>query len=460
VSDSSSSLGRISFTVAGIPVQVTTAFWITSFLMGYGRFSTPSLLIEWVLITLVSVLVHELGHAIVARSFGQTVRIELHGLGGTAFHHGENKLKHWQEILISLAGPGAGVLLGALVFGLSYTDLPDTAVVGTAVADALWVNWGYGLLNLLPIRPLDGGHVMQAIVDIVCKRNSERIGAIISLTGVVALVVVVVVYQQIVVAYLLAFLAIQEGQRSMQVLREWQDDRLGHELELLDEALERQDGPYLIQAGQRLLPRAHSDRVIATLVRSTGWGFVLEKRYADALPVLEKMPSTYEMDMDLVGEIAKNLQQDDRLVSWLSVLWAKAPDGEVLCLLIDALLGTGEIDHALEVLQRASPGVVEPATVLSVDVKIFEAGRYEESVRLNQTWFHRHQSPTQAYNAACGLARLGRIDDAVQWLERSVNAGMTQPDEALDDEDLAPLRSHPQFAVLVERMRINADGAT
>jgi Zn-dependent protease len=115
------------------------------------------------------VLLHELGHALMARRFGiGTVDITLYPVGGVA------RLKRMPrapgaELLIALAGPAVnfaiaavlGVLLfaGSAVFGfgLSFASLP---------VELLVINLGLGLFNLIPAFPMDGGRVLRALLSI------------------------------------------------------------------------------------------------------------------------------------------------------------------------------------------------------------------------------------------------------------------------------------------------------
>jgi Zn-dependent protease len=60
---------------------------------------------------------------------------------------------------------------------------PDASfVVRVAVHDLLWVNFGWGFLNLLPILPLDGGNVVRSVLHAVRRRPDERLALLISIT--------------------------------------------------------------------------------------------------------------------------------------------------------------------------------------------------------------------------------------------------------------------------------------
>jgi stage IV sporulation protein FB len=112
-----------------------------------------------------SILVHELGHAVVARYLGYgPCTIILHGFGGVTIHR---RAKDNAAIQISLAGPAAGIGFGVFVFYLSkalgVSELGNPILYAT-VHTLLWFNLFWSVFNLLPIYPLDGGHVSEALL--------------------------------------------------------------------------------------------------------------------------------------------------------------------------------------------------------------------------------------------------------------------------------------------------------
>lgn len=118
----------------------------------------------WIPVLLISVLVHELGHAAVNAllGFGRSMII-LGGFGGRTLSQRQGR--PWQDMLVSLAGPFCSLLLAALFLGLHSRALhPEQAtLLTTFVAQMYEANYGWGLLNLIPIYPLDGGHVLRSI---------------------------------------------------------------------------------------------------------------------------------------------------------------------------------------------------------------------------------------------------------------------------------------------------------
>jgi Zn-dependent protease len=136
----------------------------------------------WIVCVFVSILVHELGHVFMGQVFGTRSQIVLHAFGGLAI--GSSNLRNrWMRIAVYLAGPGAGFLLYGLVWLLKENmDLEQTTrATRIALAFMIWINLGWGLLNLLPIWPLDGGQVSRDFLDWLMPDKGVRVALVISM---------------------------------------------------------------------------------------------------------------------------------------------------------------------------------------------------------------------------------------------------------------------------------------
>jgi len=119
----------------------------------------------------VSVLIHELSHSLVARSYGLPVRrILLYPLGGFSEIEREPPTPG-REFVVSAAGPALSLALAAGGYGLMHVVALDT-VAGTLVSQLRWANLIVGLFNLLPGLPLDGGRMLRAVIWKLTGRQS------------------------------------------------------------------------------------------------------------------------------------------------------------------------------------------------------------------------------------------------------------------------------------------------
>jgi Zn-dependent protease len=229
----------LRFSMAGFPVRVHPSFWLIAIL--FGASGDLLLLPIWVLVVFVSILIHELGHALAFRRYGQRSEVVLYFGGGLTIpepvYWGSGvanvSLTANQQIFISLAGPGAGFLFAGLVLAivlviggyvipiwLGFIPLPLNAVVpfGGIVVTALirmllWVNIFWGLINLAPVHPLDGGNVARNVLIQVDPIDGVRKSLWLSVIagGIVALLGWVF-FKSLFITFLFALLAFQSYQ--------------------------------------------------------------------------------------------------------------------------------------------------------------------------------------------------------------------------------------------------------
>lgn len=154
----------IQFRLGRIPVTVQPWFFVTALLIGPRQL--PGIVV-WPAVVFVGVLIHELGHALAVRRQGVEAAIELHGFGGVTRWSGTTLLAPRQRALISAAGPAVGISVGAVALVLARLLPPGQPVVDELLQYAVWVNLGWGLLNLLPVLPLDGGMIVASLVESV-----------------------------------------------------------------------------------------------------------------------------------------------------------------------------------------------------------------------------------------------------------------------------------------------------
>ena len=202
----------LNFRLLGVPVRVNPFFWALAAVLGWSDERGLSFVIRiliWIACVFVSVLVHEFGHALTARSVvRQRPKVLLYYMGGLCFYDSEHR-NLWKRAMVLIMGPGAGFLLmglvlflGVLVLGEGgrfwpfyliqvhpmpswFTHLPVwlNYAIQWAYNDLLLINLIWGLFNLLPIYPLDGGQLANVFLTMHDRRQGPMRSYVLSMVA-------------------------------------------------------------------------------------------------------------------------------------------------------------------------------------------------------------------------------------------------------------------------------------
>ena len=165
----------LRFTLFKIPVSIHWMFWLLAgFLGGMLRAQTATdwhKVLVFVAAVFVSILIHELGHALTGIKFGaRNVQIQLHGMGGLA-RFGNESMTRGQKIAMTAAGPGASILLAIVFFAIAVVtyDEPSTSSYPQFLLSYFFnvmftINIFWSIVNLFPVLPLDGGQILRDIL--------------------------------------------------------------------------------------------------------------------------------------------------------------------------------------------------------------------------------------------------------------------------------------------------------
>lgn len=109
-----------------------------------------------------TIFVHEVSHALMARRLGMPVRwISLNFLGGLTALDGEAD-SPMDSFKIAVVGPLTSLAIGAVAVGATFLNAPG--FLGVLIQGLAWSNVAIGVLNLIPGFPLDGGRILHALV--------------------------------------------------------------------------------------------------------------------------------------------------------------------------------------------------------------------------------------------------------------------------------------------------------
>jgi len=167
-------LGR----VFGIQIGLHYSWFVIALLIVFSLFSelrsaharwNPALCLTMAVATailfFVSLLLHELSHAVMATRRGLPVReITLFALGGISQIEGEAPDAN-TEFRIAAAGPATSVLIGLICHGLArLAAAPGLAPLAEMLSWLGYINLALAGFNLLPGYPLDGGRILRSIL--------------------------------------------------------------------------------------------------------------------------------------------------------------------------------------------------------------------------------------------------------------------------------------------------------
>ncbi len=164
---------RPHFTIAGVPVTVSIFHvLLMGFIFQFQLQKSVPLGIGTIIMASFSVLMHEMGHALVSNRYGLAPRVELNGLGGVTMHAPARG--DLQTFFITAAGPAMNFALAAVFW---FVQDYATGMLAEIVWIGMGVNIIWGLYNLLPVLPLDGGTLTLLLLRRIFRRGdrAERI---------------------------------------------------------------------------------------------------------------------------------------------------------------------------------------------------------------------------------------------------------------------------------------------
>jgi Zn-dependent protease len=174
----------IRFSILGIPVQVDPWFWITMAFIGSGMAGNRQdwflLLLVFIFAAFLSILIHELGHALMIRKYGLPTAITLQAFGGFATYP-SGHLDRKQSFLVTAAGPTVQFAFGVLLIILGrFLNIPEGSLFLPFLVNLIWVSIVWSVLNCLPVYPLDGGQMLAAVLGPARQNHVHLIGVIVA----------------------------------------------------------------------------------------------------------------------------------------------------------------------------------------------------------------------------------------------------------------------------------------
>lgn len=169
----------------GIDIFVNASFlllplWVFFSNLSIGPVAAALYLVFLTILIFGCIILHELGHALMARHFGiQTRDITLYPIGGVARLERLSE-KPWEEFWISLAGPAVNIVIAIVLNGLMFlvrmpvwrVDTQFHIGFSSLAAHLVLLNFFLALFNLIPAFPMDGGRVLRALLALQLGRRA------------------------------------------------------------------------------------------------------------------------------------------------------------------------------------------------------------------------------------------------------------------------------------------------
>ena len=434
------------FNLGRIPVVVEPSFWLVSFLFSMGRLPNYPYVLSYMAVVFVSILLHEVGHALAAMSLGCDVApIRLYSFGGLTYP--DRALSRWRDVVMTAAGPFTGFLFGGLMLAVDHWLPPRTMLGAVLMRDLMWVNFGWGLINLLPVIPLDGGRILGGILGPSRQRIALWVGVIVG--GVVAagFLKLGAYYPAILFGWMgygcWQRLAVTRDIKPLQpqkvvdpepdaLARGWRALRAGHESEAS-------------RLGHHALSAARPGEESNAARDLLAWVALADGNPRAALSQLQKVePPEAARPYSLAMAFEAGGLPERALPHALEAL-GKEPTEAVAALAVRLLVRARRLEDAERTTREFAWKTPAKRDALLADVA---AAREDHgaAAALFASAFEAEGQPEHAYQAARSHARGGQVSAATEWLKRALEAGFDDLDTLQGEPTLAEVRTHPEIA--------------
>ncbi|MDY7232624.1 TPR end-of-group domain-containing protein [Hyalangium rubrum] len=455
------------FRLGTIPVEVQASHLLTSAVLAFSFMpetrpgitgSAAFYVLSWVLIVFVSVLIHELGHALVSRVYGYQPSITLAWMGGHTHPNAPGPIPWHRDVLLTLAGPLFGLMLGVACWASLRFLQPESEALQYFLMVGAIANFFWAGFNMLPVLPLDGGRISSVLAVKFFGHRGFVVSQAVALLTCVALVAWGLQQRAPMLTLFFAMFGFQAARTLTEALRGG-GKQVGLEQAPLVNALEQAElalsqgetrearvrAASVLDAGEALTPELAS-RAHYLL----GWVALKEGQGRPALDHFSQVQGQ-SVEAHALGAAFSLIGDEPRALPLWEKAWRDSGDRTVMHEYAGCLIRSGRTPQALKL-----PGVDPAAAFSCAERVLFIRGAYSEAAAMGEEALAHAPNPTIAYDAACAFARAHNTSDAVRMLHRASELGFRDAAYAASDEDLAPLHGHPGFEAWLAALRQSA----
>jgi len=413
--------------------------------------STAGYVGAWMAILFVSSLVHELGHALASRAFGYRPRIHLLWMGGHTqvgaeeVHPGVDVPWH-RDVLLTLAGPAVGLLLGGFGLFAAFVLSARFPLLAGAFSTLALVNLFWAVINLVPIHPLDGARVARVLLVRFFGDGGLRVAKGLSILVMAAALFAALVFGRdpllagVFGLWLLRAATFPQGPRRDAPLpppRTPAERTFALALEsfqqgALDVARRRCVG--LVEDEE--LPRALRSRAHHLL----GWIALKEGKGRRALDHFSQVGESPRVEVHALAAAFSLLGDEARALPLWELAYRESKSPVVLHEWAGALVRAGR-----EELARKLPQVDMGLAFQCAEQVLSLREEHASAAQMGLRGLEERPSAQGAYDTACAFARAGDVHQALALLIRARELGFRDRACAEADADLSPLKGDVHF---------------
>lgn len=373
-----------------VPIRIHPIFWLLVALISWINSLSVVGSLVWAAVIIVSLMIHEYGHAFTALAFGQEAKIDLMGMGGLTTRSGP-PLNKWKEFIIVLDGPIAGFLLCICAYLVRESfAIPSHSLWEYSLNIAISVNLFWTILNLVPVQPLDGGRLMGIILEGIFGMRGLRMSFFISMLIAGAIGAFFMSIQAL-IAGMLFFIFAFESYRGWNSLAHMSDE--DHDVDLQTS----------LQKGTDLMLDKRFDESLnqfQEVMRKAGHGLIFQTALENSAEIYsheERYPQAYL----LLAPHKKQL----------------TPEG-------------------LELFHKVA----------------YHTGHWDEVIQTGNDVYQTQPNAQTALMNAIAYAHQRQARPAIGWLQNAIDLGLENTRSVLSRPDFDFIRNDPGFQELVQQL--------
>ncbi|MEL6675265.1 MAG: site-2 protease family protein [Bacteroidota bacterium] len=435
----------ISFRLGPFPTEIKASFLFLGLIL-YSVVGEVGAAMELTLWAAFAVLLHELGHAWAYQYYGLQARISLMMLGGVTYGSGEKaaSLKPGSRVFIAFAGPLMSVISGVVLWGIIelagglpyYFLSPELAMLYP-----LFFTIGWGILNLIPIYPLDGGQILRNLLALNPRLPADKIASWVSVIIGGAAILYTLSSGDWYTSALLGLLLYNNFSR-LNVLR---DEDVKADFERIQEFHQQKNWTGVVEEAQKLIPQIKSQRNKRWVYRLTAEALHQNQNLEVLKAFMEEFPEHESMAPELKLSYLYQSGDKEGAIEQAKKNFALHPSPGFAQLWINLLLENHQWRDALEAVGRMKSQAFYLQIAPQLGQYFLQNGHHMLAADLYEELFKSQRNPDFAFEAARAYNQVQDISSTFSWLQKAQKTGLEDFRQKLLLPEFESLRSRSDY---------------